>query len=95
MQTEVGLYISRNYPFIGASPDAIEGSDTVIEVKCPLVLEKLHPKDFESLSANQIRTVGLFKNDDGDICLSENHRYFYQVQWQMLVTGRKKCFFVV
>ena len=47
-----GLWVTPDYPFLGASPDGIIGKDTVVEIKCPCAgREKIKPrKNFPFLS---------------------------------------------
>ncbi|XP_045454869.1 uncharacterized protein LOC123664369 [Melitaea cinxia] len=35
-----GLFIDKDYPFIGATPDGLIGHDTIVEVKCPIAAYK-------------------------------------------------------
>jgi len=81
-----GLFISKEYPFIGATPDALVCEVTVLEVKCPYSIreEKISP---EILSCLELR--------DGELHLKRSHNYYYQVQTQLLATGRQCCDFVI
>ncbi|GBP79799.1 hypothetical protein EVAR_56855_1 [Eumeta japonica] len=36
-----GIFIDEELPFIGASPDGLIGSDTCVEIKCPVVAYKM------------------------------------------------------
>ncbi len=90
---ECGLFISYEQVFLGASPDAI-GSDFLIEIKCPYSLRKTTPFDLESLSASQ-RSSFFCKKIGNSLVLKNTHKYYYQVQCQMYVTGVKKTYFVV
>lgn len=38
---ECGLFIDQEHPFLAASPDEPVNEDAIIEVKCPLVIEKI------------------------------------------------------
>ncbi len=84
---ECGLYVNPNFPYLGASPDGIIGDDTVVEIKCPYAgrEEKIQPGTF----------FPYVKLCNGEIILSETSNYFYQIQGEMLLSGRKKCKFVI
>ncbi|XP_060594190.1 uncharacterized protein LOC132748587 [Ruditapes philippinarum] len=81
-----GLWINPKYPFIGASPDGLVSCDCcgegVVEIKCPYCAKgkKLSEAKLNYLSEGKLK---------------ENHRYFYQVQTQLIVTEREFCDFVV
>jgi putative phage-type endonuclease len=83
-----GLFINPKYPHLGASPDGLVSCDCcgegVIEVKCPFCV-----KDKKiSESDDKIEFLNHGK-------LKENHKYYYQVQTQMLITEKEFCDFVV
>ncbi len=88
-----GLFVSRDHAFLGASPDAI-GSDFLIEIKCPYSLRKTTPFDLESLTLSQ-RSSFFCKKIGNNLSLKKNHKYYYQVQCQMFVSGVHKTYFVV
>ncbi|KAL0895959.1 hypothetical protein ABMA27_011961 [Loxostege sticticalis] len=81
-----GLFISAEYPFLGASPDGFLGEDTIIEIKCPYSSRK-------SL-INEI-TVPYLYNNNGELALKKKHPYYAQVQGQLYCTGRQYCNFIV
>lgn len=82
---KAGLFLCKDKPFIGASPDGISECSCcgqgVLEIKCPF------------------RYIGGFKTVIGskdfyissDFTLAKNHQYYTQVQLQMVAT---KCKFV-
>jgi len=84
---ECGLFILGSHPFIAGSPDSLLSTDGVIEVKCPYTTRK------EEVSPDH--HIFLEMSNDGDLKLKEAHQYYYQVQGQLLVTGRSFCDFVV
>ena len=90
---EAGFCINPSYPFIGASPDGwvecLCCGKGLVEIKCPLCLEG---KKIENMGSN----FCLGKNA-GDVVstLKRDHAYYYQVQVQMHVSGRRYCDFVV
>lgn len=88
-----GLQINPAYPFLGASPDGLVSctccGNGLLEVKCPFSGKDVglqvaaENKDFCLELSN-----GVFK-------LRRDHRYYYQVQAQLFVTGKAHCDFVV
>jgi hypothetical protein len=90
--TKCGLFVSKDYPYLGASPDAIHG-DFIIEIKCPFSLKKNHPEDIESLKPAQ-KYCYFNEKVNGVLKLKKRHKYFCQVQTQLFVTGFKKARFV-
>ena len=58
--TSNGIFISKRWPFLGASPDAI-GQDCLVEIKCPFVTKDTTPGDHSSLTAAQKRDYCLEK----------------------------------
>ena len=94
-----GLFISRKYPQLGASPDGIF-EDFLLEVKCPLVLKDTTPTNISSLTPEQRKDFFLISSEssqDGQdqVELKKNHRYYSQVQFQMYITGFRKSKFIV
>lgn len=81
-----GFHISYEFPFIGASPDAVVSCDCcetrVLEVKCPYCLE------------TKIKTMAqLDYLSNGK--LKSNHNFFYQVHAEMLCVGVRRADFLV
>jgi hypothetical protein len=85
-----GFWINKDYPFIGASPDAMVScsccGEGCVEIKCPFC-----QRDKSILEA----TGEKFCIDSKSIMLKADHTYFYQVQTQMFTTGRSYCDFIV
>ena len=83
-----GLFILPEFPFLGASPDGlVEGEDAIVEVKCPYAA-----KDKKILPGKHIP----YLEYSGDkIQLKKNHSHHYQIQGQLMLSGRKKCYFIV
>lgn len=84
-----GFVIDPKYPYIGASPDGVACCDccgeVLIEIKCPFCKRDM-------LIDNAIDCLA----SDGDkLFLNKSHQYHYQVQCQLLVTGKEFCDFVV
>ena len=87
------MIINPNYPYIGASPDAIVECKCCgircLEIKCP------YSHRGDSIPQMLGKKLYLHKNAEGKVQLMSNHSYYYQVQTQLLVTGFKFCDFFV
>lgn len=84
---ECGIFISKEYPFIAASPDGLLAELTVVEVKCPYTSR--------NQEINEVTVPYLFKIAENKYGLKKEHPYYYQIQTELLVTGRKFCDFIV
>lgn len=86
--SECGFVISKEHPYLGATPDAIVNCDchgtALLEVKCPYTLQNQPPEAAKYLIIN-----------GSTIELDRNCEYFAQVQGQMGIVGYKRCYFVV
>lgn len=89
---DAGLHIHPNYPYIGASPDALINCTCcgggVLEVKCP------HCAKDTGVLGVDTKHFGLIQTDNGT-SLDTRHQYYFQVQTQLFVTGQQFCDFVV
>lgn len=74
----VGSCAHPEYPFFASSPDGLVGDDAVIEIKCP------KPEVF-------VEYMGIKTAED---LKKINKMYYYQMQAEMVCTGRKKAYFV-
>ncbi|XP_057309027.1 uncharacterized protein LOC130647255 [Hydractinia symbiolongicarpus] len=84
-----GLHVRADIPFLGASPDALINctchGEGLLEIKCPY-------KYRNGLSG--------WENDkdfplNSDMTVKEKHKYYYQMQGQMLVSNRAFCYFFI
>jgi len=91
---DAGLFINPEFPYIGASPDAIMSCDccgtSVVEIKCPFCT-----RHKEIVDACQEKKFCLNKANDGTVQLDHKHAYFYQVQTQLGVCKCEVAHFVV
>ena len=81
---QCGFFISEKHPFLGASPDGLVGSEGLVEVK------KVHPRESETLYQALLRQQ-ICKSDienPAELVVNKNHRYYCQVQQQLLCTQR-------
>lgn len=91
--SEVGLVVSREEPYFGATPDHLVececcGKGTV-EVKCPYTVRETCLRDLLSQTKSHIVEA------DGSLVLKEDDEYFYQVQGQMFACNVEYADFVL
>ena len=88
------FFISLTVPYIGASPDALVScnccGNSCLESKCPF--DSREKFVFEILDCIDGYLEGDVKNGTK---LKTTHMYYYQIQCQLNVTGRKYCDFYV
>ena len=90
-----GFVVNPAFPFLGCSPDAKVLDETgdnpygIVEIKCPYKHRNVTP---ETACAGDSQ-FHLQIKDDFPV-LKTNHKYYYQVQGQMGITGAKWCDFV-
>ena len=102
MVVETGYWVSSSDPELACSPDGLimdhdePTTYGILEIKCPKSLENEHISDFETkLSVQQKKIFFLETDNENKIILKRTHKYYYQIQMQMGVTGTKFCDFVV
>ena len=86
-----GFFVSLSHPFLGASPDGIvndHGDSGLLEMKF------IQQSETETLEEALIKKR-ICVATNGNLELNKNYQYFYQVQQQMFVTGKKWEDFVV
>ena len=81
-----GIFVCGEFPFLASSPDRIVNDKILVEVKCPFV-----SKD----KLIDCTTVPYLLQTDVGLTLDKTHSYYYQVQGQLLCSGRDICHFVV
>lgn len=85
-----GLFIDRDIPYLGASPDGLIDEDGVVEIKCPYTARNGNlEKCIEEMPA--LRRIYNSKRDG----LNKSHHYYYQVQGQLHITRRTYCIFAL
>ena len=84
--SKCGLFVSERHLFLAAStsPDGLAGADGLVEAK------KIHPRENETLHQALLRLhiCKPSKENPGELVVNENHRYYFQVQQQLLCTPR-------
>jgi hypothetical protein len=85
-----GFFVDPVHYFLGASPDGIIGEDTLVEVKCPSA-----SRNYSSIieAVTNKKCVHL-QNLAGNLSLKKTHSYFYQIQGQLHIANKSKCYFV-
>ncbi|XP_047516704.1 uncharacterized protein LOC125057211 [Pieris napi] len=85
-----GLFVDNKYHFLGASPDGLVGTDAIVEVKCPIAPGKVGMD--EAIKRNKIQIYKYNKKTNQTV-INKNSNWFFQVQGQLMITGREKCIF--
>lgn len=82
-----GMFVSKDQPYLAATPDGLLGNDDVVEVKCPFTAAN---KEISKVSVPWLK-----EDEQGNLGLDRGHIYFYQIQGQLHCTGREKCILIV
>jgi hypothetical protein len=77
---------------LGVSPDGMVDLDSIVEIKCSFAARNT---DIKTAIKKKIKYLELDPRDDDKILLKGNDNYMYQVQVQLLITNRQKCYFIV
>ncbi|KAL5010353.1 hypothetical protein ScPMuIL_012658 [Solemya velum] len=92
---QCGLIVHPTYPHLGSSPDALlfcehcDIHEGVLEIKCPYKWRTVTPFEAAKDKTFCCEIIG------NKIQLKKNHAYYYQIQGQLAITGRKWCDFFV
>ena len=98
--TPSGFLVSKQYPFLGASPDGAVYDPTsmqepfgFLEVKCPFS----HHNETPEQASTSPGFCSVLHTSDGTqgLALRRTHMYFAQVQGQMAIGERPWCDFVI
>ena len=92
-----GLWLNPKFLWLACSPDGLVSSDGLIEIKC---LKIFHEHSIQTVIEQADDFKDAVKRQcfyiEGNKCkLKHTHGYYYQVQMQLLVTGRRYCDFVL
>ncbi|XP_029348145.1 uncharacterized protein LOC100575276 isoform X2 [Acyrthosiphon pisum] len=86
-----GLFIDKFIPYLAATPDGLIGSNSITEIKCPYSV-----KDSDTLEqALQEKKLPYISEKNGVYQLRKDHHYYFQIQGQMHITERHKCYFFI
>lgn len=77
---ECGLFINKEKPYLGASPDGLLGNETIVEVKCP------YSTRYCSISPVTVPYLCL---ENGELQIKKTHPYYFQIQGQLFCTNRE------
>lgn len=87
-----GLHIHTSYSYLAASPDGVISckccGEGLIEIKCPYKYRDTHPGDVSD------STFYLQRNANGQLRLSREHNYYYQIQGQLSICEKSFCDFI-
>lgn len=106
---KTGFWVNKLWPELGCSPDGIVYDPTeaemygLLEIKCPKLLKRIAPKEiFQSLENKELSNSDLYSACFGrptmankDLELKTTHSYYFQIQFQLAITGLKWCDFVL
>lgn len=87
-----GLFVDRENPFLGASPDGLVDDDKIVEVKCTPSIGKTSLVD---ATLDKKFKFCLEVTETGQLQLKQNHKYYWQVQGQLNITNKSKCIFIL
>ncbi|CAG9773568.1 unnamed protein product [Ceutorhynchus assimilis] len=76
---------------LGASPDGLVGDDAIVEVKCPYSFRN----DVLSEKLKSDKKYIIYYNENGEMCLNTEHNYYHQIQGNLSILKRQKCYLVV
>ena len=86
------MYQDSSFPGIACSPDGIVSckmcGQFLIEIKCSFKYKCFHPK-------NALKLSGICLEKDGNLVVKQSHKYYYQMQGQMALTGISKSVLVL
>ena len=98
---ETELWINRQYPGIGASPDGllfdpVSNTKGVLEIKCPISIKHIDPKCCDVfLTGKKFTSFCLKRDKTNTLKLKTNHPYYFQMQIQMAMCEMQWGYFVV
>lgn len=83
-----GMWIDES-GILAASPDGLIGNDAVLEIKCPYKYREA------SLKTGVQDKKYLYYYENGKIIIQKQHAYYHQVQGQLYLTNRERCYFFI
>lgn len=88
-----GFYIDSENCFLGATPLGLVGNDGCVEIKCCMKAKELNV--VEAIKSGLVDVIKYDKKHDKIIGLKKTHDFYYQIQGQLSITGRKHCIFAI
>lgn len=83
------LTIDEEFSFLGASPDG-KCEFGIVEVKCPSSAYEMDPEE-----AIKQKKVDFWLHTSGKFVVNKKHKWFYQIQGQLRITGQNSCVFAI
>ena len=88
---ECGLFIDKEYSYLGAFPDALIGLSGTVEIKSTFMGAHLSAED----AKNEIKSVAAAFDKKDPQKLNQTHDHYFQIQGQLHITGTKYCLYVI
>lgn len=89
-----GLFVDKDHPFLGASPDGLVKckccGEGLIEVKCSFMYKDVTPRE-----AGADTHYHIYNDENGDVRLKPGSSWYTQIQGQLGISGRKWCDFII
>lgn len=95
---KTGLWVHYDMPQLACSPDGIvfdNGSYGIIEIKVLKLLQNHSVCEVAEKMSNKELQSSCFRIDGDKLILKKAHAYYYQVQFQLGVTGLDWCDFIL
>ncbi|XP_070560516.1 uncharacterized protein [Ptychodera flava] len=90
-----GLFISKKYPYLGASPDGIVlckcCEKGILEIKCPFKYKDMSPEDI----CRENPQYNCFLDEHNNVKLKETSPWYSQIQGQLAISQHHWCDFVL
>ncbi|XP_050526265.1 uncharacterized protein LOC126896992 [Daktulosphaira vitifoliae] len=87
-----GIFVDEKTCFFIASPDGIIDDDGIIEIKCPYGAQNMTIQ--EAFNHGKLKFMSWIKNKD-NFHLKRDSSIYYQIQGQLHITKKQKCYFVI
>lgn len=87
---DCGIFIDTEFEFLGTSPFRLYGEDGVICVKCPKTAYRMSVKD--AMSKN---LIPFWKGTSTDRQINKKSRWYFEIQGQLRITGRRLAYLVI
>ncbi|XP_052747032.1 uncharacterized protein LOC112057632 isoform X1 [Bicyclus anynana] len=83
-----GLFINKERPYLGATPDGLLGNETIIEIKCPYTSRN------KMISPVTVPYL-VYDNINKTLVIKKSSPYYYQIQGQLYCTEKLYCNLIV
>jgi hypothetical protein len=94
---KTGFCVNKYWPELGCSPDGLVFDPSelnkygLVEIKCLKLLRTIAPSDlFKKLTEKEVCFARPL-SDNSTLELKTTHAYYYQIQFQLAITGLKWC----